>query len=105
MVKAKRMDAIAVCVSVQARATPGLKLYLFQKAQALWDLFNRSRGFVFDKIPFHAGLLCRAQDGGPIHDPGAERDVVGHIRMTGEESGGSSLLHVFDVHHLEALAV
>src|SRR2546425_7411888 len=94
-----------VAVLVQDRATPELKLYLFQKAQALRDLFNRRRRFVFDEIPFHAGLLGRAQDGGPIHDPGAERNVVGHLGMTGEESGRSPLLHVFDVHQLEALAV
>src|SRR6267378_418217 len=35
----------------------------------------------------------------------AKRNVAGNVGMSGEESGGSSALHVFDMHQLEPAPV
>src|SRR5262245_60128091 len=56
-----------------------LELQLPQVVQALRNLFNRGRRFVLDEIPFDAGLMGGLHNGGPIHDPGAERDIVADI--------------------------
>ena len=58
-----------------------LPLERFQESDALWDLFQRGRGLVFDKVVLHTDLLSRAENGGPVHLAAAEMDIIFHIGL------------------------
>src|SRR5437899_3455120 len=94
-----------------ARARPtqvlvdSFPIQLRQKSKALWNLRFARRRFVFDEIPFHADLLRRAQGRDEINLAGAQCNVVGHVRMAGEQACRGALFHVLQMHQRPARTV
>src|SRR5215471_7365482 len=74
----------------------------FEIINAQRDLLFGGWRFVLNEIPFHAGFFRRAQNWRVINPARSQRDIVRHVRMTGQEAGGRALPHAFEMHQLPA---